>query len=76
MGHTRKGINMWSEVFARSLCMAGVYRNDIVQIASGYGLFTGGLGIHYGMHVLKAILFRRLSIRLRWNRWPKERWVS
>ena len=48
VGYTRKDLNTWSEVVTRSLCMAGVYRNDIVQVAYGYGLFTGGLGLHYG----------------------------
>lgn len=54
VGYTRKDIQMWSEVVTRSLCMAGVHRNDIVQIAYGYGLFTGGLGIHYGSENLGA----------------------
>ena len=45
---------MWAEVVTRSLCMAGVHRNDIVQIAYGYGLFTGGLGLHYGTENLGA----------------------
>ncbi len=48
VGYTRKDIQMWAEVVTRSLCMAGVHPNDIVQIAYGYGLFTGGLGLHYG----------------------------
>jgi len=48
VGYTRKDIQMWAEVVSRSLTMAGVHRNDIVQIAYGYGLFTGGLGLHYG----------------------------
>ncbi len=54
VGYTRKDIQMWSEVVTRSLCMAGVHRNDIVQIAYGYGLFTGGLGLHYGTEHLGA----------------------
>ena len=54
VGYTRKDINMWAEVVTRSLCMAGVHKNDIVQIAYGYGLFTGGLGIHYGTENLGA----------------------
>ncbi len=48
VGYTRKDIHMWAEVVSRSLTMAGVHREDIVQIAYGYGLFTGGLGLHYG----------------------------
>lgn len=54
VGYTRKDIQMWAEVVTRSLCMAGVHRNDIVQIAYGYGLFTGGLGLHYGTENLGA----------------------
>jgi phenylacetate-CoA ligase len=54
VGYTRKDIQMWAEVVTRSLCMAGVHHHDIVQIAYGYGLFTGGLGIHYGTENLGA----------------------
>lgn len=54
VGYTRKDIQMWSEVVTRSLCMAGVHNLDIVQIAYGYGLFTGGLGLHYGTENLGA----------------------
>ena len=54
VGYTRKDIQMWAEVVTRALCMAGVHKNDIVQIAYGYGLFTGGLGIHYGSENLGA----------------------
>lgn len=54
VGYTRKDIQMWAEVVTRSLCMAGVHRNDVVQIAYGYGLFTGGLGLHYGTENLGA----------------------
>jgi len=54
VGYTRKDIQMWAEVVSRSLTMAGVRRDDIVQIAYGYGLFTGGLGLHYGTENLGA----------------------
>ncbi len=54
VGYTRNDLNMWSEVVTRSLGMAGVHRNDIVQVAYGYGLFTGGLGLHYGTENLGA----------------------
>ena len=54
VGYTRKDLNTWAEVVSRTLCMAGVHRNDMVQIAYGYGLFTGGLGIHYGCENLGA----------------------
>lgn len=54
VGYTRKDLNSWAEVVTRSLCMAGVHQNDIVQVAYGYGLFTGGLGLHYGCENLGA----------------------
>jgi phenylacetate-CoA ligase len=54
VGYTRKDLNMWTEVVTRSLVEAGVHRNDIVQVAYGYGLFTGGLGLHYGTENLGA----------------------
>jgi len=54
VGYTRKDLNNWAEMVTRSLCMAGVHRDDIVQVAYGYGLFTGGLGLHYGCENLGA----------------------
>lgn len=54
VGYTRNDLQMWAEVVTRSLCMAGVHQNDIVQVAYGYGLFTGGLGLHYGTENLGA----------------------
>jgi phenylacetate-CoA ligase len=48
VGYTRSDIATWSEVMARTLTCAGANRNDFIQIAYGYGLFTGGLGLHYG----------------------------
>ncbi|MGI6712163.1 MAG: phenylacetate--CoA ligase family protein [Bacillota bacterium] len=48
VGYTRQDINNWAEIMARCFYCAGVTKEDIVQIAYGYGLFTGGLGIHYG----------------------------
>ncbi len=48
VGYTRKDISLWSEVMARTINAAGIGRDDIMQIAYGYGLFTGGLGAHYG----------------------------
>lgn len=54
VGYTHNDILMWSEVVARSLTMAGVTKSDIVQVAYGYGLFTGGLGLHYGAEKVGA----------------------
>ncbi|AQT68287.1 Phenylacetate-coenzyme A ligase [Anaerohalosphaera lusitana] len=48
VGYTRKDVALWSNVMARALCCAGGEPGDIIQIAYGYGLFTGGLGFHYG----------------------------
>jgi len=48
VGYTRNDISTWSEVMARTLTCAGANRHDFIQIAYGYGLFTGGLGLHYG----------------------------
>lgn len=48
VGYTKNDIALWSEVMARTLMCAGVEKDDIIQNAYGYGLFTGGLGVHYG----------------------------
>jgi phenylacetate-CoA ligase len=53
-GYTQNDINMWAELMARSLMCAGANSNDIIQNSYGYGLFTGGLGIHYGGERLGA----------------------
>ncbi|MBQ2935579.1 MAG: phenylacetate--CoA ligase [Lachnospiraceae bacterium] len=54
VGYTRKDIDVWSECVARALTMAGIGRGDTIQVAYGYGLFTGGLGAHYGAEHLGA----------------------
>ncbi len=54
VAYTRKDIDTFSEVVARALTCSGVTRDDIIQIAFGYGLFTGGLGLHYGAEKLGA----------------------
>ena len=48
VGYTRRDIDTWADLVARSLRAAGARRGEIVHIAYGYGLFTGGLGTHYG----------------------------
>ncbi|MCM8784316.1 MAG: phenylacetate--CoA ligase [Candidatus Omnitrophica bacterium] len=48
VGYTQEDLELWSEVMARVLCCAGAEPEDKIQIAYGYGLFTGGLGFHYG----------------------------
>ena len=52
--YTSRDIETWAEVCARSLALAGARPGDIVQNAYGYGLFTGGLGLHYGAERLGA----------------------
>ncbi len=56
VGYTRRDIDIWAECVARCLAMAGVTKNDIIQVAYGYGLFTGGLGAHYGAEKLGAMV--------------------
>ena len=48
VGYTRQDIETWSEVMARCLTSAGVTKKDVLQNIYGYGLFTGGVGAHYG----------------------------
>ena len=54
VGYTRKDLSVWSEVMARCLTAFGVTREDTFSVAYGYGLFTGGLGAHYGVENLGA----------------------
>jgi phenylacetate-CoA ligase len=54
VGYTRNDIETWSEVMARTLGCGDVSNRDIVQVAYGYGLFTGGLGAHYGAEKIGA----------------------
>jgi len=54
VAYTRADMDLWREVCARNLAAAGVTPEDTVQIAMGYGLFTGGLGWHYGSEYLGA----------------------
>jgi phenylacetate-CoA ligase len=48
VGYTKRDIENWSEMMARSFVAAGTHRGDVIHNAYGYGLFTGGLGAHYG----------------------------
>ncbi len=54
VGYTREDIAVWTEVIARSFAACGLHAGDILQNAYGYGLFTGGLGAHYGAEALGA----------------------
>ncbi len=54
VGYTRRDIRTWAGLMARTLAAAGAHKGDIVHNAYGYGLFTGGLGFHYGAERLGA----------------------
>jgi phenylacetate-CoA ligase len=54
VGYTRRDIEMWAELMARSFAAAGAHRGDVIHNAYGYGLFTGGLGAHYGAERIGA----------------------
>ena len=54
VGYTRKDVGTWAEVMARTLAAGGTRESDFVQNSYGYGLFTGGLGIHYGAELIGA----------------------
>lgn len=54
VGYTRKDIGVWSEIVARAFTSFGVTRDDTFSVAYGYGMFTGGLGAHYGVENLGA----------------------
>jgi phenylacetate-CoA ligase len=55
VGYTREDLDVWADVCARSLVCGGARPSSVVHIAYGYGLFTGGLGIHYGAERLGAL---------------------
>lgn len=54
VGYTKNDLTTWSNLVARFITAAGVTQDDVVQIAFGYGLFTGGFGLHYGMERVGA----------------------
>jgi phenylacetate-CoA ligase len=56
VGYTMEDLSNWADLVARSLYTAGVRRGDVVHNAYGYGLFTGGLGAHYGAERLGAVV--------------------
>lgn len=56
VGYTRKDLDVWNECVARALTMAGVTKDDVIQVAYGYGLFTGGLGAHGGAEKIGAVV--------------------
>jgi phenylacetate-CoA ligase len=54
VAYTQEDVDDWTRAVVRSLAACGVHNGDIVQVAYGYGLFTGGLGLHYGAEALGA----------------------
>ncbi|WP_323745514.1 phenylacetate--CoA ligase family protein [Parvivirga hydrogeniphila] len=54
VGYTRGDIDRWADLMARTLVCAGATPDDVIQVSYGYGLFTGGLGVHYGSERLGA----------------------
>jgi len=56
VGYTKNDIAMWANLIARQLYAAGIRRDDVIQNSYGYGLFTGGLGLHYGGELLGAVV--------------------
>ncbi len=55
VGYTKNDLDMWAECCARALVSAGAKKSSVVQVCYGYGLFTGGLGLHYGSELLGAV---------------------
>lgn len=55
VGYTREDIKLWARIVANGLRRLGVTSNDVIQISYGYGLFTGGMGLHYGCEELGAL---------------------
>ncbi len=56
VGYTKRDLDIWGELMARCMCACGVTSEDIVHVAYGYGLFTGGLGAHDGAQTLGAMV--------------------
>lgn len=54
VGYTRNDLELWTESLARALTACGLGRGDVMQVSYGYGLFTGGLGLHYGAERIGA----------------------
>ncbi|GAW90845.1 phenylacetate--CoA ligase family protein [Calderihabitans maritimus] len=54
VGYTRRDLEIWTELVARMVTLAGVTQQDVAQIAFSYGLFTGGFGLHYGLERVGA----------------------
>ena len=66
-GYTANDIAMWADLAARALSIAGVNRQDVIHVAYGYGMFTGGLGLHYGGERLGATVIPASTANMRRN---------
>ena len=56
VGYTKNDLDMWTECVSRIACMGGATRDDVAQICFGYGMFTGALGLHYGLENIGATI--------------------
>lgn len=56
VGYTRNDLNIWADLIARLATAVGVTRDDVAQMAFGYGLFTGGFGLHYGLEKIGCMI--------------------
>ncbi len=56
VGYTKADLETWTECVARIACMGGASENDVAQICFGYGMFTGALGLHYGLEKIGATI--------------------
>jgi len=56
VGYTREDIKLWAKIVAKGFRRLGITSKDVIQVAYGYGLFTGGMGIHYGAEELGAVV--------------------
>ncbi|MDY6367438.1 MAG: phenylacetate--CoA ligase [Clostridia bacterium] len=56
VGYTKNDLNMWTECVSRIACMGGASNKDVAQICFGYGMFTGALGLHYGLENIGATI--------------------
>ena len=54
--YTEKDLNTWAETIAHGLTMMGIGKDDILRNTHGYGMYTGGFGIHYGYHKVGATI--------------------
>ena len=56
VGYTKADLDMWTECVSRIACMGGATQKDVAQICFGYGMFTGALGLHYGLENIGATI--------------------